>query len=52
MLPARNRKDLEDVPESVRQELAFVFAERVDEAVAAAIGEVGLAQGTLRFETA
>jgi len=52
VLPARNRKDLEDVPASVRRELAFVFVERVDEAVAAAIGEVGLAQGTLRLENA
>ena len=37
MLPARNRKDFEDIPEEVRQELAFVWLERVDEAVAAAL---------------
>jgi ATP-dependent Lon protease len=38
MLPARNRKDLEDIPESVRRELTFVWLERVDDAVANAIG--------------
>jgi ATP-dependent Lon protease len=39
ILPARNEKDLEDVPESARKKLEFVFAERVDDAAAAAIGE-------------
>jgi ATP-dependent Lon protease len=38
LLPARNRKDLEDVPESVRKEIQFVWLERVDEAVSNAIG--------------
>jgi ATP-dependent Lon protease len=38
LLPARNRKDLEDIPESVRKELTFVWLERVDDAVANAIG--------------
>ena len=33
MLPARNRKDLEDIPESVRKELQFVWLERVEDAV-------------------
>jgi len=37
MLPARNRKDFEDIPEQVRRELDFVWLERVDEAVAAAL---------------
>ncbi|MBV9906965.1 MAG: endopeptidase La, partial [Hyphomicrobiales bacterium] len=37
MLPARNRKDFEDIPEEVRQQLAFVWLERVDDAVAAAL---------------
>jgi ATP-dependent Lon protease len=37
LLPARNRKDLEDIPESVRKEVAFVWLERVDDAVANAI---------------
>ena len=38
LLPARNRKDLEDIPESVRRELEFVWLERVDDAVAQALG--------------
>jgi ATP-dependent Lon protease len=39
MLPARNRRDLEDIPESVRQELEFVWLERVEDAIASAIGD-------------
>ena len=37
LLPARNRKDLEDIPDSVRRELKFVWMERVEDAVAHAI---------------
>jgi ATP-dependent Lon protease len=37
MLPARNRKDFEDIPEEVRQQLTFVWLERVDEAVSGAL---------------
>jgi ATP-dependent Lon protease len=37
MLPARNRRDLDDIPESVRKELTFVWLERVEDAVAQAI---------------
>jgi ATP-dependent Lon protease len=37
MLPARNRKDFEDIPEEARKELEFVWLERVDEAVEAAL---------------
>jgi ATP-dependent Lon protease len=37
MLPARNRKDFEDIPEEARREMEFVWLERVDEAVAAAL---------------
>ena len=36
LLPARNRKDLEDVPESVRREVTFVWLERVEDASARA----------------
>ena len=38
LLPSRNRNDVEDVPESVRKELKFVFCERVDDALLAALG--------------
>jgi ATP-dependent Lon protease len=31
ILPARNRRDLEDIPESARQLLEFVWAERVED---------------------
>jgi ATP-dependent Lon protease len=37
MLPARNRKDYDDIPESARNKLEFVWLERVDDAVAAAL---------------
>ena len=37
MLPARNRKDFEDIPEEVREQLTFVWLERVDEAASAAL---------------
>jgi len=38
LLPARNRKDLEDIPESVRKEIEFVWLERVEEATGHAFG--------------
>ncbi len=37
MLPARNRKDFDDIPEEARKQLEFVWLERVDEAVASAL---------------
>jgi ATP-dependent Lon protease len=44
LLPARNRKDLEDVPKSVRDDVEFVFCERVDDVVREALGvQVGVA---------
>ena len=39
LLPARNRKDLVDVPEETRSQIEFVWLERVDDALAAALGE-------------
>jgi ATP-dependent Lon protease len=38
LLPARNRKDLEDVPKVVRDEVTFVFCERVDDVIREALG--------------
>ena len=35
LLPARNRKDYDDIPEDARKQLEFVWLERVDDAVAA-----------------
>ncbi len=37
MLPARNRRDYDDIPEDVRKLLEFVWLEKVDDAVAAAL---------------
>ena len=37
LLPARNRKDLEDVPEAARNAVRFVWLETIDDAVAAAL---------------
>jgi ATP-dependent Lon protease len=37
MLPMRNRKDFEDVPEEARRELEFVWLERVDDAISSAL---------------
>jgi ATP-dependent Lon protease len=37
MLPARNRRDYEEIPEAARNALNFVWLERVDDAIAAAL---------------
>jgi ATP-dependent Lon protease len=38
MLPMRNRKELEEIPEDARRQLQFVWLSNVDEAVVVAIG--------------
>ena len=43
MLPARNRKDFEDIPEEVRDGLAFVWLDRVEQAAEEALEEDALA---------
>lgn len=40
LLPARNKKDLEDVPEAARKQVRFVWLERVDDALTAALAEM------------
>ena len=37
MLPARNKRDYDDIPEEVRNKLEFVWLEKVDDAVAAGL---------------
>jgi ATP-dependent Lon protease len=37
VLPARNRKDFEDIPANARENLRFVWAERVEDVVAATL---------------
>jgi len=37
LLPARNQRDVEDVPQTVRKQLRFVWIERVDQAIESAL---------------
>ncbi len=37
MPPAHNRRDYDDIPEIARKELEFIWLERVEEAIAAAL---------------
>jgi len=39
LLPARNKKDLEDIPAAAQEKLKFVWLEKVDDAVDAAFAE-------------
>jgi ATP-dependent Lon protease len=41
LLPARNHKDLEDIPDSVRREMTFVWLERVEDAAVRAFEPKG-----------
>lgn len=47
LLPARNKRDLEEIPEDARKRLTFVWLETVDDALEAAIGG-GLVSGERR----
>jgi len=51
MLPARNRKDFDDIPEEVRKQVEFVWLERVEQAVAAAL-DAAVPENTGRTESA
>ncbi|MFI4941467.1 MAG: S16 family serine protease, partial [Burkholderiales bacterium] len=37
LLPDRNKKDLEDIPEDARRQLQFIWLKTVDDALAAAM---------------
>ncbi len=39
ILPERNRPDLEDIPEEIRDQMQFIFAERVDDVLVAALSD-------------
>jgi ATP-dependent Lon protease len=39
MLPARNRRDFEDIPQGARDKLEFIWLERADDAIAQALEE-------------
>jgi ATP-dependent Lon protease len=45
ILPKRNEKDLEDIPQKVREELRFVFVEHMDEILKVALGQDHKAPG-------
>ena len=47
MLPARNRRDLEDIPAEAREKIRFVWLERVEDAI-----EVALVADTAEDEVA
>ena len=40
LMPARNRKDLDDIPQDARERVRFVWLENVDDAVQAALGNL------------
>jgi ATP-dependent Lon protease len=40
ILPKDNERDLRDLPEEVRQEMAFVLAERIEDVLSAAAPEL------------
>jgi ATP-dependent Lon protease len=46
MLPARNRRDYDDIPEIARREMEFIWLERVEEAVASALEPAQPAAGS------
>ena len=41
MLPARNKRDYDDIPDEVRKALKFVWLEKVDDAVTAGLQPPG-----------
>jgi ATP-dependent Lon protease len=52
ILPRENEKDLRDLPEQVRKEMEFVFAERIEEVLAAAIPDLPISAGEASLATA
>jgi len=51
MLPARNRKDIEDIPENARDRIRFVWLERVDDAIEAALNPPSVSEPDLFHTT-
>ncbi len=50
ILPARNRRDLEDIPQSTRRLLEFIWVERVADALDAALSPAEGSEGAARTE--
>jgi ATP-dependent Lon protease len=44
MLPARNRRDFDEIPQGARDKLQFVWLERVDDATAGALEDASAAK--------
>jgi ATP-dependent Lon protease len=45
LLPARNKKDLEEIPEAARNALQFVWLDDIDDALAAALEHSAVENG-------
>ena len=41
ILPAENQRDLDELPDSVREDIAFVFVETADDVLEIALGTAG-----------
>lgn len=52
ILPKRNEKDLDDLPDDVRQQMSFVFAEKVSDVFDAALGKPAVDGGNGHGEAA
>ena len=52
MLPARNRKDYEDIPDEVRRTIEFIWLDTVDQAVAAALEGTAADRSSVRAASA
>ncbi len=52
ILPARNRRDYEDIPETARNALRFVWAERVEDVIEAALDPAPAPAEAAELETA
>jgi ATP-dependent Lon protease len=50
LLPARNEKDLREVPEATRSTLQFVFLETVNDAIQASLGQRGAGRAGSEFK--
>jgi ATP-dependent Lon protease len=50
MVPARNRRDFDDVPKGAREKLEFIWLESVDDAIAAALDQMGSEKVALRSD--
>jgi ATP-dependent Lon protease len=44
ILPARNKRDFDDIPRDARDRLEFVWAEKVDDAIRAALEEGAISE--------